>query len=1205
MPSISGTTANDTLTGGSGNDTLLGDAGNDALDGGRGSDTLLGGTGNDTLVGDAGGVDPSAHVFGIRLLAATKYGASQTWTSQNQYPRLLGDVNGDGRADIVAFGHNYVLTAPGLADGTFAADAAATSNFTYSAGWTSQNVNPRMLGDVNADGRADLVGFGTDGVYVALGQADGTFGTKYKAYSKYGSAQSWSTQDAYPRLLGDVNGDGRADIVGFGANYTVVALAQANGTFAPDITGTLSFTYNGGWTSQNVNPRLLGDVNADGRADIVAFGTDGVYVALGQANGSFGATYKAYSKYGSTQTWSTQDALPRVLGDVNGDGRDDIVGFGDDYVVVAYAQADGTFAPDIAGHTESFTYNTTWTSQNSYPRDVADVNGDGRVDVVGFAASNTHVALSVLNADSLVGGDGDDALNGGAGPDTLLGGAGNDTYVVGDGEDTIIEAAGEGTDEVRTTLAAFTLGANVENLTYTGTAAFAGTGNAADNRLVGGPGTDTLAGGAGNDTYEVQTAGDVVVEAVGEGTDEVHTALNAYTLGANVENLTYTGAGSFAGTGNALANIIAGGTGADTLNGGAGADTLNGGAGNDVYMVDDSGDRIGEAAGGGTDEARVTANSYTLDEHVENLTFVGTGAFAGTGNASANIIIGGTGADTLDGAAGADTLDGGAGTDTLAGGAGNDVYLVADAADAVVEGTGTGSGTDEVRTALNTYTLAANVETLTYTGAGPAALTGNAGNNLIVAGAAADTLVGDAGNDTLSGGAGADVMTGGLGNDVYQVDDVGDVVTENAGEGTDTVRSSIAYTLGATLEHLTLTGAAAIDGFGNAGNNSMTGNGAANRLEGYGGNDTMNGGAGADTLVGGTGNDLYSVDNAGDVLVELAGEGTDTVRSTVTWTLAAEFEHLTLTGSAAVNGTGNAEANILIGNAAANRLQGLDGNDTLSGAAGDDTLEGGAGDDLYIVDSSADVVTELAGEGTDAVQSTASHTLSAEVENLTLTGAAAIDGTGNAQANTLTGNGAANVLDGGAGADTMAGGGSDDTYVVDDAGDVVSETAGGGSDTVRTALTYALGGEVEGLVLEGTAAVDGTGNGLDNALTGNGADNVLNGGAGADTLTGGAGSDRFVIAAPAEGGDTVTDFTAGEDKVAVVGPNFGSVPAGVLSASNFALDAAADGDDWFVFNTTTGVLSFDADGSGAGAAVAIATLNVTTLSNTDILVLPS
>ncbi|HYD67371.1 calcium-binding protein, partial [Azospirillum sp.] len=691
-------------------------------------------------------------------------------------------------------------------------------------------------------------------------------------------------------------------------------------------------------------------------------------------------------------------------------------------------------------------------------------------------------------------------------------------------------------------------------------------------------------------------SGDRIGEAAGGGTDEARVTANSYTLDEHVENLTFVGTGAFAGTGNASANVITGGIGADTLDGAAGADTLSGGAGDDVYAVDDAGDVVAEAAGQGTDEVRTTLTAYTLGAEVENLTYTGSAAGALTGNAGNNVISG---------AAGADTLDGGAGADTLAGGGGNDVYLVADAADAVVEGTGTGSGTDEVRTALNTYTLAANVETLTYTGTGPAALTGNAGNNLIVAGAAADTLVGDAGNDTLSGGAGADVMTGGLGNDVYQVDDVGDVVTENAGEGIDRVRSSITHTLGATLENLTLTGSAAIDGFGNAANNVMSGNGAANRLEGYGGNDTLNGGGGGDTLVGGTGNDLYSVDNAGDVLVELAGEGTDTVSSTVGWTLAAEFEHLTLTGSAAVNGTGNAEANILIGNGAANLLQGLDGNDTLSGAAGDDTLEGGAGDDLYIVDSSVEVVTELAGEGIDAVQSTASYALSAEVENLTLTGTAAIDGTGNAQANTLTGNGAANVLDGEAGADTMAGGGGGDTYVVDDAGDVVSETAGGGSDTVRTALTYTLGGEVEGLVLEGTAAVDGTGNGLDNTLTGNGADNVLNGGAGADTLTGGAGSDLFVIVAPAEGGDTVTDFTAGEDRIAVVGPNFGSVPAGALSASNFTLDAAADGDDWFVFNTTTGVLSFDADGSGAGAAVALATLNVTMLSATDILVVPS
>jgi len=1297
MSSISGTTANDTLAGGEENDVIFGDAGDDVLDGRRGSDTLSGGPGNDTLIGETDNIS-DAYLFGPLLYAHSDFSESDGWTTQSLYPRVVGDVNGDGRADVVAFGTSYTRVALGQEDGTFSQIVLyAHDNYATSDGWTNQD-QPRMLGDVNGDGKADIIGFGTSNVRVSLAQDNGYFApTMLFAHDNYAISDGWSTQNQYPRMIGDVNGDGRADIIGIWSNDVRVSLGRTDGTFTPGtILAHSNYAYNDGWTSQNQYPRTVGDVNGDGRADLVGFWSNNVYVSLGQTDGTFSATMiLAHSNYSYNDGWTSQNVLVRSVDDVNGDGRADIIGYGAADVRVSFGQVDGTFTSDMILAYEGFGPSAAWYTNDQYPGTVGDVDGDGKADIIRFGSSYTRVALAVLNGDSLIGGEGDDELHGGPGIDTLAGGAGNDIYEVQATFDVVVEVAGEGTDEVRTALSAYTLGANVETLTYTGTGSFAGTGNALANVIAGGTGADTLNGGAGVDTlnggagddvYVVDDSGDRIGEVAGGGTDEARVTANSYTLDDHVENLTFVGTGAFTGTGNAQANIITGGTGADTLDGAAGADTLSGGAGDDVYAVDDAGDVVAEAAGQGTDTVRTTLTAYTLGAEVENLSYTGSAAAVLTGNAANNVISG---------AAGADTLDGGAGADTLAGGGGNDVYLVADAAYVVVEGSGTGSGTDEVRTALNTHTLAANVETLTYTGSGPAALTGNAGNNLIVAGAGADTLSGDAGNDTLSGGAGADVMTGGLGNDVYQVDDVGDVVTENAGEGTDTVRSSIAYTLGATLEHLTLTGSAAIDGFGNAANNSMTGNNAANRLEGYAGNDTLNGGSGADTLVGGTGNDLYSVDNTGDVLVELAGEGTDTVRSTVTWTLAAEFEHLTLTGSAAVNGTGNAEANILIGNGAANRLQGLDGNDTLSGGAGDDTLEGGIGDDLYVVDSSADMVTELAGEGTDAVQSTASYTLSAEVESLTLTGTAAVDGTGNALANTVTGNGAANVLDGGAGADTMAGGGGDDTYVVDDAGDVVIEAAGGGSDTVRSTVTHVLavdvenlvldgggvidgtgngldnrltgnaagntlsgaagtdtldggagadtldGGlgndtylvddagdvvveaagegidtvratlshtlasEVEGLVLEGTAAIDGSGNALANTLTGNAADNVLNGGGGADTLSGGAGNDLFVIAAPAEGGDTVTDFTAGEDRIAVVGPNFGNVPAGVLSASNFALDAAADGDDWFVFNTTTGVLSFDADGAGAGAAVAIATLNVTMLSATDITVLAS
>jgi Ca2+-binding RTX toxin-like protein len=213
----------------------------------------------------------------------------------------------------------------------------------------------------------------------------------------------------------------------------------------------------------------------------------------------------------------------------------------------------------------------------------------------------------------------------------------------------------------------------------------------------------------------------------------------------------------------------------------------------------------------------------------------------------------------------------------------------------------------------------------------------------------------------------------------------------------------------------------------------------------------------------------------------------------VTYTLGVEVENLTLTGASAINGTGNVLANVITGNSA---------NNVLDGGAGADTLVGGAGNDTYIVDNAGDVVTEVASGGSDTVQAAVTYTLGAEVENLTLTGAGTINGTGNVLANVITGNSANNVLDGGVGADTLVGGAGSDTYVVDNAGDVVTEVASGGSDTVQAAVTYTLGVEVENLTLTGASAINGTGNALANVITGNSAANTLDGGAGNDSLSG-------------------------------------------------------------------------------------------------------
>lgn len=239
----------------------------------------------------------------------------------------------------------------------------------------------------------------------------------------------------------------------------------------------------------------------------------------------------------------------------------------------------------------------------------------------------------------------------------------------------------------------------------------------------------------------------------------------------------------------------------------------------------------------------------------------------------------------------------------------------------------------------------------------------------------------------------------------------------------------------------------------------LIGNSAVNTLVGGAGNDRLVGGAGADTLEGGAGNDTYVVEVATDIVTENASAGTDTVEAGVTYTLAANIENLTLTGTGAINGTGNTLGNTLTGNSAANTLAGGAGNDLLVGGAGNDrlagdagtdTLQGGAGNDTYVVDVTTDIVTENASEGTDTVETAITYTLGANVENLTLTGTAARNGTGNALDNVLRGNSAVNSLSGGTGNDTLDGLGGADTL-----------TGGAGNDTYLLGRGYGADSVVE------------------------------------------------------------------------------------------------------------------------------------------------
>jgi Ca2+-binding RTX toxin-like protein len=181
-------------------------------------------------------------------------------------------------------------------------------------------------------------------------------------------------------------------------------------------------------------------------------------------------------------------------------------------------------------------------------------------------------------------------------------------------------------------------------------------------------------------------------------------------------------------------------------------------------------------------------------------------------------------------------------------------------------------------------------------------------------------------------------MIGGLGNDTYELDNVQDTVTEDAASGTDTVRVSHSYTLGENLEHLTLLGNDALNGYGNSLANIITGNSANNKLNGLAGNDV---------LVWLGGNDTYYVNSSSDVVRESISAGTDTVRATASFVLSSNVENLVLCGSSDLRGTGNSLSNTLTGNSGNNYLNGSTGNDTLIGGTGNDTFYGGSGNDRY------------------------------------------------------------------------------------------------------------------------------------------------------------------------------------------------------------------------------------------------------------------
>ncbi|MBG9390405.1 hypothetical protein I5803_20410 [Caenimonas sp. DR4.4] len=1096
---IHGNSGDDTIHGNQGDDELYGDFGNNQLYGDEGQDTLWGNSGNDTLNGGAG-------------LDRLDGGAgNDTYTlAAGQGMEIIGnDMSGTDRVLLAAgiTAANVTLTrvsSPAAADLSFRGDSLVVQ-----LGSTGDQMWIENYFDANAPGNIESIQFadGTSWNYAAVLTKVGAGGT---VNTQTGTTKAdtftvdhWSDVVTDPSAA-DIDTINASASFKLPANVSKLTMTGTLNLFAVPSTGADTITGNAGnnWFEPTAGGghAMIGGAGDD--TYVVRLPNEVVTPGLDPASGLANVTITEAAGGGNDTVlsgyWSS--TLP------------------DNVENLVLTKPNGWYTSGV------FQY---YSSQpNDYTHKYIGNAGNNVIDASQYeywVIYQSSWRNKVYTYPSLL----EFQLDGGAGADTLVGGRWADTYYLDNAGDVVQEPGLDVTgsdisiDTVVVTAAfAPTVSlanyAHVENLRLEGGAAgINATGNALANTLSDGSGNnllagaggndtlmsaagaDTLDGGAGDDSLRVLGAGRSVVArlGLGEGHDTLAqdagaaatvtvelkaglglgdvsftkaTGVLAVTLadGSSISmpdtdalNLRLPDGSTFGPaeidimsrtsdrtTPTALADLLYGTPGADIINaldgndivyGAGGNDTLTGGAGADVYrfgkgfgqdLVDDV-----AVAGGGTDDGAIDTIEFDSSVAVSDITV----------------------------------------SQQLTGGAANLVLGIASTGDTLTlqreYAPGNAGAVEQVKFADGTlWSLATLKSKVTGTiGTESAeAMTAPATSYRMEGRGGNDTLTGGAGNDTLDGGAGTDSLTGGAGNDSYVVDSASDAVVEASTGGTaDTVMVGMdGYTLPANIERGQLTAGAAAW--------NLTGNGLANSLIGNAGANRLDGGAGNDTLEGGAGNDLYIVDSATDVITEAAGEGIDSVQAAITFTLPLNVENLTLTGSATkLVATGNAGDNLLIGNSVANTLSGLAGNDRLDGGAGNDSMTGGAGNDTFVVDATGDTTVEAAAGGIDTVETNLTWTLATEVEKLLLSGANAVNGTGNASINWLVGNTASNTLNGLAGADVLQGGAGTDT---------LTDTAGNG------------------------------------AFDGGAGNDVLTAGAGNDLLAGGTGNDTYTLGAGAD-----------------------------------------------------------------------------------------
>jgi len=326
------------------------------------------------------------------FLVVKNFGQNAGGWLTTKHVRLLADVTGDRKTDIVGFGENGVWISVNNGNNTFTdPPTMVIADFAYSAGGWRIDKHLRYLADIRNVGRADIVGFGDGGVLVSRNNGGLNFGPATLALNDFGyNAGGWRL-DRHLRFLADVTGDGRLDIVGFGESHVFIGRNNGNGTFAPVQSVIDNFCVGAGGWQIGVHPRFVADLTGDGRADIIGCGGAGCWASLNSGNGTFGPVNLVINNFGTAQGWQV-DKHPRFIADLTGDKCGDVIGFGNAGVYVSLNNGDGTFQQ------AKFVLNNFGVDQGwqvaKHPRFVVDLTGDGCADIIGFGESATYVSFN-------------------------------------------------------------------------------------------------------------------------------------------------------------------------------------------------------------------------------------------------------------------------------------------------------------------------------------------------------------------------------------------------------------------------------------------------------------------------------------------------------------------------------------------------------------------------------------------------------------------------------------------------------------------------------------------------------------------------------------------------------------------------------------------------------------------------------------------